>query len=928
MPLSWNEIRTRATKFSKEWADATDEDADAKSFWDALFAVYGVPRNRFAIFEKRVEKGDGKKGFIDLLWKKVVLVEHKSKGKNLDRAHAQAKDYFPGIKDHDLPRYIVVCDFERFRITDLETDSVTEFTLKQLPNKIQALGFIAGYQARVFKEQDPVNIKAALKLGKLHDELKAVGYSGHELEVYLVRLLFCLFADDTGIFVPRDIFQDYIDQRTNVDGSDLGPRLNELFETMNRPIEKRYKSLDEALTEFPYVNGDLFKEQLPTAPFTSSTRAALLECCDTDWGQISPAIFGSLFQSIMNSKERRNLGAHYTSETNILKAIGPLFLDALKEEFETIKSQRTKLLAFHDKLATLQFFDPACGCGNFLVIAYRELRMLELEVIRRLYGKETHHQMSLDAIKHYVKVDVDQFHGIEIEEWPAQIARVAMWLMDHQMNVKVSQEFGDALVRVPLVKTANIVQGDALTTDWNSVLPSARCTHLLGNPPFRGARLMSPEQKASAQVALVGVAGASELDLVAGWYVKASRYLNDTAKAALVSTSSITQGEQVGLLWSFMLSHGIRIHFAHRTFRWSNEASGKAAVHCVIIGFARHDTDEHRLFDYDTPGGLPHEMAAAHINPYLVDAEDILLSKRSTPISPEVSPMCFGSMANDGGALLLDDDERTEMLALNADAGQFIRPFFQVDEFLYDEKRWALWLNGAEPKDYAAIAPIKARIARCRAYRLKSTRAATKALASTPGLFGEIRQPSGKYLLVPRHTGESRRYIPLGFMDPKAICGDANLMVPAATHYEFGVMSSLMHMAWVAGVCGRLESRFRYSATIVYNNFPWPTDVSPKQRLAIETAAKEVIAVRKKHSKTTLADLYDPLTTPKDLTAAHEALDKAVDAAYMRKVFSSDAERVAFLLRRYRDLNDSLSVAVAKKVARKSPAKKTLLKVS
>lgn len=923
MPLSWNEIRTRATKFSKEWSDATDEDADAKSFWDALFEVYGVPRKRFATFEKRVEKGNGKKGFIDLLWKKVVLVEHKSKGKNLDRAHTQAKDYFPGIKDHELPRYIVVCDFDRFRITDLETDSVTEFTLKQLPNKIQALGFIAGYQARVFKEQDAVNIKAAEKLGLLHDELKAVGYKGHELEVYLVRLLFCLFADDTGIFVPRDIFQDYIEQRTSEDGSDLGPRLQELFETLNRPVAERYSSLDEALQAFPYVNGNLFREHLPTAPFTSKTRKALMECCTMDWGQISPAIFGSLFQSIMNAKERRNLGVHYTSETNILKAIGPLFLEALTEEFETIKTQRTKLQAFHNKLATLQFFDPACGCGNFLVIAYRELRMLELEVIRRLYGKQTHHQMSLDAIKHYVKVDVDQFHGIEIEEWPAQIARVAMWLMDHQMNVMVSQEFGDALVRVPLVKTANIVQGDALITDWNTVLPSARCTHLLGNPPFRGARLMSAAQKTSARVALAGVAGASELDLVAGWYVKASRYLSETALAALVSTSSITQGEQVGLLWSFMLSHGIRIHFAHRTFRWSNEASGRAAVHCVIIGFGRHDAKTRRLFDYDTPSGLPHEIAAAHINPYLVDAEDILLSKRSTPIAPGVSPMCFGSMANDGGALLLEDDERTKMLLQAPAAASFIRPFFQVDEFLYDQKRWALWLNGAEPKDYAAIAPIKARIARCRAYRLKSTRAATKALARTPGLFAEIRQPIGKYLLVPRHTGESRRYIPLGFMDQKAICGDANLMVPAATHYEFGVLSSLMHMAWIAGVCGRLESRFRYSATIVYNNFPWPTDVKPKQRLRIETAAKNVIAIRKKHSKTTLADLYDPLTMPKDLSTAHEGLDKAVDAAYIRKVFGSDAERVAFLLLRYRDLNDTLQLAVAaKKAVRKRAAAK------
>lgn len=920
MPLSWNEIRIRATKFAKDWADAVDEDADAKSFWDALFDVYGVPRKRVATFEKKVDKADGKRGFIDLLWKKVVLVEHKSRGKSLDRAHDQAKDYFPGIRDHELPRYIVVCDFERFRITDLETDQVTEFTLKQLPNKVQALGFIAGYQARVIKEQDPVNIKAAIKLGRLHDELKAVGYEGHELEVYLVRLLFCLFADDTGIFVPRDIFQDYIEQRTNVDGSDLGPRLQELFETLNRPVEKRFKSLDEALQAFPYVNGKLFAEHLAVAPFTSATREALLECCGVDWGQISPAIFGSLFQSIMNPKERRDLGAHYTSEANILKAIGPLFLEDLRAEFDRIKTQAAKLKAFHAKLATLHFMDPACGCGNFLVIAYRELRLLELDVIKLLYGRETHQQLSLDAIRDYVKVDVDQFHGIEIEEWPAQIAQVAMWLMDHQMNVLVSQEFGNALVRVPLVKSANIVNEDALTTDWASVVPSEKCNYLLGNPPFRGARLMSAEQKASAAVALAGVNGASELDFVSGWYVKAARYLSETAKAALVSTSSITQGEQVGMLWSWMLAQGVRIHFAHRTFRWSNEASGRAAVHCVIIGFARHQPTKRRLFDYDSPSGLPHEVEAKNINPYLVDAEDILLTNRRTPIAPGISSMCFGSMANDGGALLLDDADRDEMLEEDPAADRFIRPFFQVDEFLYDQKRWCIWLHGEEPREYSKIKPIMRRVSQCKAYRLKSKRPATNVLADVPGLFGEIRQPSGKYLLVPRHTGESRRYIPLGFMDATKICGDANLMVPEASHYEFGVLSSLMHMAWVAGVCGRLESRFRYSASIVYNNYPWPTDVSEARRKAIEDAAKEVLAVRKKHSRTTLAELYDPLTMPADLVAAHRVLDRAVDAAYQRKAFSSDGERIAFLLLRYRDINDSLQLAAPAKLATRKKA--------
>ena len=918
MPLSWNEIRTRATAFAKEWSDATDEHADAKSFWDSLFQVYGVPRRRFATFEKRVTRGDGSKGFIDLLWRKVVLVEHKSRGKDLDRAHAQAKDYFPGIRDHELPRYIVVCDFDKFRVTDLEKDKVTEFRLKDLPNRVQSLGFIAGYEARTFKDQDPVNIKAVLKLGALHDELKAVGYDGHELEVYLVRLLFCLFADDTGIFVPRDIFQEYIQTRTNEDGSDLGPRLQELFETLNRPVERRYRTLDESLQQFPYVNGQLFSESIPVAPFTSNTRKALLECCDVDWGQISPAIFGSLFQSIKTVEQRRDLGEHYTSEKNILKAVHALFLESLRAEFEAIKTQAAKLRAFHVKLASLQFLDPACGCGNFLVIAYRELRLLELDVIRALYGREMQ-QLSLDAIKDYVKVDVDQFHGIEIEEWPAQIARVAMWLMDHQLNVMVSQEFGNALVRVPLVKMANIVQADALTYDWEAVLPSAKCSYVLGNPPFRGARVQSAAQKASLAVAMVGVPDSKNLDLVSGWYVKTARYMSATAKAALVSTNSITQGEQVGPLWSWMLSRGIQIHFAHRTFKWQNEASGQAAVHCIIVGFALHAPERRRLFDYDTVTSDPHEVAATNINPYLVDAENILLTKRTKPISLGVSKMDFGSMANDGGALLIDTSEQLrEVLAGGKGARAFIRPFFQVEEFLYNNKRWCIWLDGVEPSAYRHIATIMKRIMHCREHRRKSTRAATNKLAETPGLFGEIRQPQTRYLLVPRHTGENRRYIPMGFMDPKMVCGDANLAVRNCTLFEFGVMSSLMHNAWVAGVCGRIKSDFRYSVKIVYNNFPWPKDVSEKHRAGVEAAAKAVLDTRKAYASQSLADLYDPLAMPGPLLQAHRALDRAVDAAYTKRRFASDAERVAYLLVLYKELNDSLQlVAAAKKVPRK-----------
>ncbi|WP_080753616.1 class I SAM-dependent DNA methyltransferase [Janthinobacterium lividum] len=911
MPISWTEIQNRAVEFSHEWADAIDENADAKSFWDGLFNVFGVKRRRFANFEYKVTKADGGRGFIDLLWKKVVLVEHKSKGRDLIRAHNQAKDYFPGIKDSDLPRYIVVCDFARFKVFDLDTDTDTEFTLAELPKRIQSLAFIAGYEEKIFHEQDPVNAEAAEKLGALHDELKSIGYEGHELEVFLVRLLFCLFADDTGIFVPRDIFNDYLDERTNEDGSDLGPRLQELFQTLNRPVENRYRGLDASLQEFPYVNGGLFAETLSTAPFTANLRKVLLECFSVDWGEISPAIFGSLFQSIMNGDERRALGAHYTSEKNIMKAIEPLFVEDLRSEFLRVKTQRAKLLAFHEKLRTLRFFDPACGCGNFLVIAYRELRLLELEVIEQLH-KRPGMQLTLDAIRDFVKVDVDQFHGIEIEEWPAQIARVAMWLIDHQMNVKVSGTFGIAMARVPLVRTANIVQGDALLLDWNTVLPSAQCTYLLGNPPFRGARLMDAGQKISNGVALTGVRGANQLDLVAGWYAKAARFLSPTAKAVFVSTNSITQGEQVGILWSFLLEQGVKIHFAHRTFKWQNEAGGLAAVHCVIIGFALFEPTIRRLFDYATVVSEPVETKAENINPYLVDAENILLSKRRKPLSVDTANMMFGSMANDEGALLINSQaELDELIARDPAVRKYVRPFYQVEEFLYDAKRWCLWLVDAEPRDIQYIDPIRERLANCRKTRLASTRLATKALAATPGLFGEIRQPTATYLLVPRHTGETRRYIPMAFVDPNIICGDANLLIPNATLFDFGVLTSLMHMAWVASVCGRIKSDFRYSSSIVYNNFPWPTDVPPARIVAIEKGAQKILEVRAHHKGSSLASLYDPLTMPKDLLTAHRALDRAVDAAYSRRVYDTDGQRVAYLFGKYKEKMNSIAAIAA-----------------
>ena len=524
MPLSWNEIRDRATQFGKNWAGVSSEQAEAQSFWNEFLQVFGVDRRRVAVFEKKVAKFSGKPGRIDLFWPGVLLAEHKSAGRDLAAAFDQATDYFADLKPRETPRYVIVSDFTRIRLHDLDEGSEVEVPLAELPKQIKHFGFIAGYQVQQLKPEDPVNLKAAEKMGRLHDLLKEAGYDGHALELLLVRLLFCLFADDTGIFQPAQSFQEWLDARTAEDGSDLGSKLAEAFQVLNTPNEKRLKTRDEQLAAFPYVNGKLFSEPLPIAAFDSNMRETLLDACALDWGKISPAIFGGLFQSIMDAKARRNLGAHYTSEANILKLIKPLFLDELWAEFERIKHNRNKLFEFHKQLRQLNFLDPACGCGNFLVVAYRELRLLELELLR---ATRQSGQMDLD-VHSLIALDVDQFHGIEIEEFPAQIAQVALWLTDHQMNLRVSQEFGLYYARIPLKSAANIVHGNALRMDWAEVVPPQRLDFILGNPPFLGKQYQSAAQKADLAAVYGQAKGAKELDFVAAWYVKAARYISSS----------------------------------------------------------------------------------------------------------------------------------------------------------------------------------------------------------------------------------------------------------------------------------------------------------------------------------------------------------------------------------------------------------------
>ena len=935
MPLSWNEIKHKALAFSKHWADAANEDSEAKPFWIAFFEIFGITDKRVATFELNVKKHGGGQGYVDLFWPGMLLVEQKSRGRSLDAAFSQALGYFPGIAERDLPQIIIVCDFARFRVHHLATGRTTEFALQDLHKHVRLFGFIAGYRAQDIQAQDPVNIRAAERMGKLHDALKASGYTDHPLEVLLVRLLFCMFADDTGIFQPAQALRSFVEERTEEDGSDLGPRLAQLFQVLNTPEDRRSKNLDEQLAAFPYVNGRLFEESLPMADFDAAMRGALLDACALDWSAISPAIFGSLFQSIMDDKARRNLGAHYTSEENILKLIKPLFLDALWAEFEKVKNHKNRLFEFHKKLRQLTFFDPACGCGNFLVISYRELRLLELEVLRASYRDG---QQTLD-VHQLISLNVDQFFGIEIEEFPAQIAQVALWLVDHQMNLRVSEEFGLYFARIPLKSSPHVVHGNALRIDWNEVLPAERCSYVLGNPPFVGKQHQNPQQKADVAPLFDRLEGGGVLDFVAAWYIKGAHYarLNHALRVGYVSTNSIVQGEQVGVLWSWMRAQGMHTHFAHQTFKWSNEASGKAAVHCVIVGFAAQESAEKWIYEYAQIDGEPLAVQAQHINPYLVDAADAFLVSRRQSICP-VPPVVFGSMPNDGGHLFLDDEEKTALLQECPTAAAWVRPFLGADEFINNIPRWCLWLQDCSPAQLRAMPAVMQRVQKVKALRAASSRAATQALAATPTLFGEIRQPQGRYLLIPCHSSERREIIPIGFMESTVIVGNANLCMPGANLFHFGVMTSRMHMAWVKYVCGRLESRYRYTSQIVYNNFPWP-DLPPhlepnkpptpahKAQIAIETAAQAILDARAKFPGSSLADLYDPLTMPPLLLKAHQKLDAAVDAAYAlgtrghsgKKTWKTDAERVAFLFERYVQLT-SLLPAPKAKPARKRPA--------
>jgi hypothetical protein len=916
--ISKQTIRDHAMAFSKKWADATSEAAERQLFWNDFFAIFGVSLRNVGFFEVAAKRLSTQgQGWIDLLVPGRMAVEHKSAGKDLDQAMDQLVDYLDSLQSAAMPRILVACNFQEFYWQDLETHTEGRFALEDLSKNVELFWWLSGHgHHEMFEDEEEANLVATGYMATLHDAVRASGYDDHSLREWLTRILFCLFADDTEVW-DRNAFSNYLFLNTRPDGSDLGQALGYLFQILNTPEDKRANNLDEDLATFTYINGNLFDTVLPIPSCDESTRDALLEACKFNWSAISPAIFGSMFQNVMTPAERRHLGAHYTTEENILKTIRPLFLDDLESELEKIKvtssqQSRQALNAFHEKLARLTFLDPACGCGNFLVIAYRELRRLETELLRKQAAREGKDAWQAMGLSLLCKVTVGQFYGIELEEFPARIARTALYLMDHKANLDVSKEFGQYFARFPIPTSPHIANDNALRLDWNEVLPAEMADYVFGNPPFVGKQQRNAEQQKDMKLIFDDEKGTGVLDYVAAWYRRAVEYVgSNPIQAAFVSTNSITQGEQVPALWRQILRAGFEITFAHRTFAWTSEARGKAHVHCVIIGFApvgvRGKPKE--LFDYPDISAPPLPERARQINPYLADAPTVIIERRSSPLDSAIPPAVYGSMPNDGGHLLLSEEEAASVMSgpgADAIAARYLRPLLSAQDLLNGGRRWCLWLRDSTAAERATSPLILDRLRQVCDHRERSQRQATRRLASMPYLFGEDRQPHEEYLCLPRVSSIRRRVVPMAWLSSEIVANDQCIMIPNAPLWLFGVLQSGMFMSWLRAVGGRLKSDYRLSAELVYNTFPFPA-MSSGQRSGVEAGAQRVLDAISTEPGSTLADLYNPLAMPASLVAAHDELDRLVDTLFaLRKKFKTEADRLSVLFERYEALTSPL----------------------
>lgn len=903
-----SEIRAAAVKFAKRFENAESERGEAQTFWNEFFEVFGIPRRLVGLYELAADRhSTGRAGRIDLFVANEMAVEHKSRGESLTKAMGQLIDYdFPKA---EMPWLLVVCDFARFRWHNLETGEFGEFLLEELVDNVELFWWIAGYARpdEEYGDEEEVNLKATALVTEIHDLLLESGYDSHALREWLTRLVFCLFADDTGVW-DHNLFTAWISAKTAEDGSDLGGRLQEIFEVLNTPGERRQAFLPSELKQLTYVNGDIFSERLPIPACNQRIRDALLAACRFDWSAISPAIFGSMFQNVMTPVERRQLGAHYTSEENILRTIRPLFLDDLEAELAKATSL-PKINAFLEKLSDLTFFDPACGCGNFLVVAYREIRDLEKRALRermellatRQYGQgveQLRGQLALD-IAIALQVRVDQFYGIEIEEWPAKIARTALYLADHLANREASAEFGEQVLRFPIPASPHIVHADALEFDWNDVLSSDDCDFCFGNPPFAGHRYRSGEQSDQMR-ALWGRAYTKSLDYVTCWYRVAVEYGRGTpCKFAFVSTNSISQGEQVAPLWSVIAGADYGIDFAHSTFAWTNDASGLAHVHVVIIGFAQDPPRRKRLFTYTDLKGEPECATVTSISPYLTEGPLQWVERRTHPLSPAMPPVNYGSLPNDGGGLVIDPDE---LPTGDPVAMKYVRSYLGSRELLNGNDRYVLWMpDGPDPGDLANSQFLKDRLAAVRDARRASSNPDANALADTPYRFFHNGQPEVTYIGIPAQSSSTRLYYPVALLGPNVIASNTLYTAEDPDGFLFGILSSSMMLSWLAGVGGKIKSDFRYAKKIVHNTFPLPATVSASKRQAVIDAGAALREARP--PDVPLAHLYEPLAMPTAVVQAHRELDRAVNAmlAPRKRRLDTHEDRLGVLLELYHD---------------------------
>lgn len=907
--LAWGEIHRLAVEFVAEWKTATSERAEAQLFWNDWFGIFGIPTRRVATYEARAERySTGGSGRIDVFWPGMLVVEHKSAGRSLDEAMTQALDYLDSVPSRDLPRMVITSDFARFKVRDLESGEEIEFPIEELPNRLDMFGYLAGYRQRAFVEEAAVNVKAAQLMADLYDELIVAGYTGHNLNVFLVRLMFLFFADDTGVW-ERGLFQDFIRDSTREDGLDTGPMIARLFDILDTPGDARPPRLDRAFDQFPYINGGLFRERLSTPDFTYPMRTHLLAVASFDWSQISPTIFGSMFQGVMDPNARRGFGAHYTTEASIRKLIDPLFVDDLNAEFDKARNSAASLRRLHTKISNLKFLDPAAGAGNFLLVTYRALRELEFRILDRLRDLNAlPNTLSMDATG-LSTVTVDQFYAIEIEELPARIAETALYLADHLENMRLSREFGHYFTRFPIVNEAHIHIGNALRMDWNTLIPGNTCDFIMGNPPFIGRQFRTAEQVEDMLLAHLGAQGHGVLDYVTAWYAKAVQFMapSQHPRAAFVSTNSISQGENVPALWPSLFQAGASIDFAVRSFKWDSDAPGRAGVTVVIIGFSLgRSPNPKRIFevgvDPSTSTQIIRSITVPHISPYLAQGDDSVVRVARSPIVSSVPVPEYGSMANDGGHLIVDP---SDIAAFRADplAAKYLREYVGADEVFKNTQRWCLWLLNADPADIAASQLLRDRVAKVAAYRSSRTRKATQVAAMTPSLFVETRVQTQAYIFVPFVSSEKRRYIPLVIKPAEAICAAPHWRVPTTDLYIMGVMSSRAFSVWAEEVGGRLEMRLRLSPGLAYNTFPFPTATEAARR-KVRDCMQLVLEERAKQTAP-LAVLYLPTTMPPALAKAHRRLDRAVDSLFSLSQ-PLDAQRLSALLASYRSLTTPL----------------------